>query len=222
MNTKKPVNTEGKGHLDAFGKGSAFLKAAFELLKQTAPHLEGADEAFFYHLGICLAKVELDEEAIDALKTAVSIEPNHVEAHRQVGLLYFLSSQNEQAINSYNEVLRLRPDDVDAYSSLGDCYINLGLYDKAIEAYKKAIQLSPKDEGLHVNLAGALYQKMRKIGPAIREYNEFAGADRISTDLILRNFEVMFGNEQIPGMMKTLRKEGLKDDYGKIYSTTIS
>jgi tetratricopeptide (TPR) repeat protein len=222
MNTKKPINIEGRGHLDPLEKVSAFLKAAFALLKQTVPYLERIDDVFFYHLGICLAKLELDEEAIDALKTVVSVEPNHVEAYRQMGLLYFLSNQLKEAIKSYNEVLRLCPNDVDAYASLGDCYMGIKDYDKAIEAYKQALQLSPKDKGLHVSLAGALYRKMGRIGPAIKEYNEFAGVDRVSTKIILRDFEVMFGSLEIPGMMETLRKEGLNHDYGKIYSTTIS
>jgi len=223
MKTKKTCNTKNMEECSA----SLQLAQLCRLIALGLRELEKIRNKKFAHeilheLGMCFAKLGLDKEAIDTLKTVVSLWPDHVESYRQIGFLYLLSDQNEEAVKWYNEVLRLCPDHLDAYSSLGDCYTNLRLYDKAIEAYKKATQLSPKDEGLHVCLAAALYQKMQKIGPAIRKYNEFAGEDKVSRETILSNFELIFGSEEIPGMMETIRKEGFKHDNGKIQSTTIS
>ena len=173
-----------------------------------------------YELGMCFAKLGLEKEAIDMHKTIVSLWPDHVQSHRQIAFLYFLSDQNAQAIQSYNEVLRLRPDDVDAYSSLGDCYMNVGPFDKAVEAYKKAIQLSPKDEGLHISLAGALFQKMREFGPAMKEYNKLAGVDKVSRKIILRGIESIYAKDEPPDMWGVIRKEGFEYDNGKIQPTT--
>lgn len=169
-----------------------------------------------YELAICFAKLGLDKEAIDTLQTVLSIQPDHVESHRKMGFLYLYLGQNEKAINSYNEVLRLCPDDVDALCSLGDCYIGLRLYGKAVEAFKQALQLSPKDIGIHVSLAAALYMEMRKIGPAIKKYNEFAGKYKVPAKIILPDIRTICGTEEIPGMMENIRKEGLKHDNGKI------
>ena len=221
MNTKKTDNTKSEER-----SASLYLAQVCRHIAVALTELEKTKKNKFagellHELGICFAKLGLEKEAIDMHKTIVSLWPDHVQSHRQMGFLYFISNQFEKAINSYNEVLRLCPDDVDAYCSLGDCYIGFDI-DRAIEAYKRAIQLCPKDEGIHVNLAAALFRKMLEFGPAMEEYNKLAGADKVSRKIILRGMKMIYAKDDPPEMMEVIRKEEFNYDDGKIQSTTSS
>jgi tetratricopeptide (TPR) repeat protein len=207
MNLNKLINTEAQEPRDAIEKGTTFLKAAFELLKQAIDYEENLNEGFFKSLGLCLDQLDLGEEAIDALKIAVSINPNYVEAHSDLGDYCYFSGKYEEAIKSYNELLRLRPNDVDAYGRLGDSYVELGLYEQAIEACKKGIQIHPNDHGLLYGL-GLTYLRMGKIGPAIRIYSELAAKDEFLAQHLLDQIE------------KTTQKGGIQHDNGEIQPTT--
>jgi tetratricopeptide (TPR) repeat protein len=211
MNIKKTDDTkseERSASLD-LARICRVITVALIQLEETKKDKFAAD--ILYELGMCFAKLGLEKEAIDMHKTIVSIWPDYVRSHRQIGFLYFLSNQLGKAINSYNEVLRLCPDDVDAYCSLGDCYIGSDI-DRAIEAYKRAMQLCPKHQGIHINLASALFQKMREFGPAMKEYNKLAGADKVSRKIILDEIKMIHAKEDPPDMMELIRKEGFEYD----------
>jgi len=85
--------------------------------------------------------------AADALKIAVSVDPDNAVAHCNLGEIYRHLGLYEQAVGELKEAERLDPE-------FGDTYINLGIiYDdylpddrKALEYYRKYLELGGSDK----------------------------------------------------------------------------
>ncbi len=100
---------------------------------------------------IDLARLYHDEaqyaRSAEALKIAVSVDPNNAAAHCNLGEVYKHLNLTDDAIRELNEAARLNP-------ALPDTYINLGIiYDdyvidhqKALENYKKYLELGGTDK----------------------------------------------------------------------------
>lgn len=90
------------------------------------------------------AKAELD--------MALKIHPRYMEAHLQMGNIYFYKKEYEKAIEKYNYLLSKLPENEDAFKNLGMAYRERGRQlgqsgqvDKAREYIKNAMSMNPKD-----------------------------------------------------------------------------
>jgi len=87
--------------------------------------------------------------AIDYWRRLVSINPEHLKAHFELGLLYYQKKKRyEKGISEFKKVLELDPQGVTGYSSftynvLGYAYLRKGEFDKAREAFEKYVALLP-------------------------------------------------------------------------------
>lgn len=71
------------------------------------------------------------EEAVEAFKEAINLEPDVGEAHYNLAMAYEELSRLEEAAASYEEALRLKPENRDAHYSLMSVYDDLGRKDDA-------------------------------------------------------------------------------------------
>jgi tetratricopeptide (TPR) repeat protein len=70
---------------------------------------------------------DVDFHQIEALlKKAVTLDPDFVEAHLQIGNLYSAQSKYKDAIPEYARARELNPDLADAYYRLGQAYVRTG------------------------------------------------------------------------------------------------
>lgn len=90
------------------------------------------------------AKAELDK--------ALKIHPRYMEAHLQMGNIYFYKKEYENAIEKYNYLLSKLPENEDAFKNLGMAYRERGRQlgqsgqvDKAREYIKNAMSMNPND-----------------------------------------------------------------------------
>ena len=185
----------------------AEAKAAFEELLGKYP--QEADLHLF--LGITLLRLREPQAAEAAVKRALAVDPNHVEARTLLGWIDSeIHGDFDSAIEEYTKVLELRPDLAEAYNNLGVAQKRKGELDKAAVSFNQALQRRPDysaalsnrgwtfaeenkwaearrdfEQALKVNPGddGALYG----LSQSLREERDYAGAQKTLSQLISRS-----------------------------------
>ena len=96
-------------------------------------------------LGGAYSKLDMRDEALDALGRALALNPNDPDARNAIGVVLTSMNRNEAAIAHLREAVRLRPDHVDAFSNLAIALDNAGQSAAAREAVDKALAISPRN-----------------------------------------------------------------------------
>lgn len=93
------------------------------------------------------------------LHIALSLDPNHVEAHHLKGFMLMGLKDYEGAAAEFKECLRLKPDHYEARNNLGAVYLAQGRYEEAIQVITPLISepLYPTPALAHHNLGYAYY-----------------------------------------------------------------
>jgi tetratricopeptide (TPR) repeat protein len=73
----------------------------------------------------------MHKEAIESYKQAIRIDPDHVEAHNNLGVAYGELGRYQEAIESYKQAIRIDPDHAEAHNNLGNAYLQLNDRDSA-------------------------------------------------------------------------------------------
>jgi tetratricopeptide (TPR) repeat protein len=103
-------------------------------------------------LGSLLMAQGRNEEALPRLLKAVSVEPNDVVGHFNLGLLFMQLRQFPNARIAFENVLGLDPQDAQAEGSLGVVCLHLRQYREAITHLQQALVLDPDDAIARANL----------------------------------------------------------------------
>ena len=196
---------EGRKFL-AEGK-AAEAKATFEELLKEYP--QEADLHLF--LGISLLRLREPQAAEAAVRKALSLNPNHVEARTLLGWMDSeIRGDFEAAVREYSKVVELRPDLPEAYNNLGVAQKRKGDLTKAAESFDKALELKPDYVAAISNrgwvlaeqdrwtLARREFERALAINPgddgalyglsqALREAKDYAGAQNALGRLIARS-----------------------------------
>lgn len=195
----------------AQGKAGAARAAFDELLKQ---YPNEADLHLF--LGISLLRLRDPQAALLAIKKAIGVDPNHVEARTLLGYVELeVRGDVNAALREYQKVVELRPDRAEAYSNLAVAQKRQGELDPAIASLNKALELKPAfaralttrggifaeqykwtearrdfEQALKFNPSddGALYG----LSQALREAKDYAGAQQALSELISRSANFVY------------------------------
>lgn len=132
-------------------------------------------------------------DALSRFRNTVELDPNHVEARMNVGLITLGFRKYDEARDQFTKVLELQSKNYDAMIGLGVAQRGLGDLDGAEASYKKAKELDPKRGDAYFNL-GVLYKDFR----AAKE------ADLRASQTAYRTARDFFKD--------FLTKEGLKND----------
>ena len=128
-----------------------------------------ADE--WYDLGFDLEAVDLDE-ARDAYRRALELDPDHGDAHVNLGRLLQEGGDAAQAVAHYLLALERDPKHATAWYDLGIALEDLRRRPDAIRAYERAIALDPKLADAHFNLS-RLYEAAGKRAAALRSLSRY-------------------------------------------------
>src|SRR5688500_10551420 len=140
-------------------------RAAEEAKSQETP----ADE--WYELACELELTDVSE-AIEAYRRVVALEPDHADAHVNLGRLLHERRAPVAAEKHYQAALRADPDHDTAAFNLGVAFEDLGRLREAIEAYELALRINPENADAHYNLAGILEKRGEKAG-ALQHLNAY-------------------------------------------------
>lgn len=123
-----------------------------------------------------LASVYIDQNAVDKaieeLKVASKLDPEAVEPHAVLSVLYATIDKTDESNREYELALKnaskIQPENINIYKSLGSLYLAQKNYKAAQETYKLIIKLKPEDAEAHFYLA-TLYDELKDRKGAIGE-----------------------------------------------------
>ena len=127
--------------------------------------------------GMVLYREGKVEEAIQAFKEALKVNPTYIYAHYNLGVAYVAQEKFLLALESFQEVIKRQPGEI--YSLYYISYINsrLGNYQPALDALEKLLNVDPTAHPeifLHAHyLLGEVYDHIGKKEEAITYYERF-------------------------------------------------
>jgi tetratricopeptide (TPR) repeat protein len=191
---------------------AAEARATFEELLGQYP--QEADLHLF--LGISLLRLREPHAAEAAVKRALSIDPNHVEARTLLGWIDSeIRGDFDAAIKEYSKVVELRPDLPEAYNNLGVAQKRKGDLVKAEDSFSQALKLKPDYSAAISNRGWVLaeqnqwsdarreFERALVINPgddgalyglsqALAEARDYAGAQKVLSQLIARSANFVY------------------------------
>jgi superkiller protein 3 len=141
-----------------------------------------------------LYKNDQDEQAIEAYKKAISLDPNNGEAYFRLGLAYSATGNKEQAEETfkksaevYEKYLRTNQKDAQAYYIMGQALTRIGnyqedrgkapkVYQEAVTALKKAVALEPENADMYYEL-GVAYNHLFQYQEAVKAFEKATELD---------------------------------------------
>jgi tetratricopeptide (TPR) repeat protein len=110
------------------------------------------------------------QEALEAYREALAIEPDLPEAHDGMGNVLYDMGQYQPAVESFARAVQTKPGFPEAYKNMGDALFKLKRYEDALAAYRRAGALRPGDEDIHFNM-GVTLGMLARYEEAMVEYD---------------------------------------------------
>ncbi|MDD3472269.1 MAG: tetratricopeptide repeat protein, partial [Syntrophaceae bacterium] len=73
----------------------------------------------WFDLGVSYGESGLYQEAIEAYKQAIQIQPDNAATHNNLGTAYGKSGLHKESIESYKQAIQIEPNDAAAHFNLG-------------------------------------------------------------------------------------------------------
>lgn len=116
-------------------------------------------------------------EARLAYEKTIALDPNHIDAHVNLGRILHEDGAPAEAETHYRAALSGDPAHPVAAFNLGVALDDLGRLPEAAAAYRRAIELDPDNPDAHYNLAGILERQNDKAG-AVRHLTRYRALTR--------------------------------------------
>jgi tetratricopeptide (TPR) repeat protein len=145
------------------------------LVRPLAPPAEQA-ETWFERASEWDADPSQWDDAVDAYRRVVAIDPTYAAAWNNLGLLLHRMGRYDDARVAYDRALREAADCAEAAYNLGSLNEDTGDVDNAISCYRHALDVSPNYADAHFNLAGALARSGRG-EEAVRHWQRYLELD---------------------------------------------
>ena len=120
----------------------------------------------------CELEAAAPEEAAEAYRRALAIDPAHADAHVNLGRLLHEAGDADAARDHYRRALEERPEDATAAFNMGVALEDLGRPADALAAYEKAVALDPKNADAHYNAAN-LCERLGRPADAVRHLKDY-------------------------------------------------
>jgi tetratricopeptide (TPR) repeat protein len=145
------------------------------LVRPLAPPAEQA-ETWFERASEWDADPAQWEDAIDAYRRVVAIDPTYAAAWNNLGLLLHRMGRYAEARTAYDRALTESRECAEAAYNLGSLNEDTGDVDESIRCYRRALDVSPDYADAHFNLAGALARAGRG-DEAVRHWQRYLQLD---------------------------------------------
>ena len=124
---------------------------------------------FYNNLGNALKAQDRVDEAMDAYRGALALNPGYAGAHYNLGNAHRKSNDLPKAAACFQKALALAPGQGNALASLGEVTLEMGRADEALPMLIEALTLMPNDADLHCS-AGNAFQALEKSKDAAAAY----------------------------------------------------
>lgn len=160
----------------------------------TPPTQEQTEAQKLLNEGNEFYKNDQDEQAIEAYKKAIELDPNNGEAYFRLGLAYMATGKREEAeesfkksVDVYEKYLRNNQKDAQSYYILGQALVRLGNYQEdrakapkvyleAVAALKKAVAIEPENADMYFEL-GVAYNRLFQYQDAVKAFEKATELD---------------------------------------------
>jgi tetratricopeptide (TPR) repeat protein len=149
-------------------KVAPIAREAFREVQEDGDDLSADD---WYEWG-CELEAAAPDEARDAYRRALVLDPRHADAHVNLGRLLHESGDPSGALAHYEDAMLARPDDATAAFNVGVALEDLGRVPEALSAYEKAVALEPGNADAHYN-AASLYERQGRVQDALRHLKSY-------------------------------------------------
>lgn len=105
--------------------------------------VDRADAEAWFMLGVINGKLERADEAVDCLRTAILLRPDHALTHYNLGTIFRAQGRLDEAARSFGEAVRLDPGQVEAYEKLKEVLLDLGRGEDAARCCLEMLKLYP-------------------------------------------------------------------------------
>ncbi len=185
-------------------EAEAAVKHALELDPNNADaHADYAEILTDEYLTGSGTSTDVLDTAITESKTALSLAPNSVEAHRARGYILEATGNYEESIREYQAADTINGNIEDVHLQLGSNYRALGSYDQAVEEFTKANALNPADPTADL-LISRTYATVGEYAKAV-QYAESSVKAGPSDPNLIGNLGVMYyHNVDWPDAVKEL------------------
>lgn len=139
--------------------------------------LNSDEDTSVIHLNLASSFIKKDDtpKAVEELKSVIKLDPEAVEPHAILALLYTSQNKHEMAAVEYETALKnaakQQPKNIEIYKSLGAIYLQQKKYKEAQDTYLLIIQLAPEDAQAHFYL-GSIYNELKKNNLSEKELKE--------------------------------------------------
>jgi tetratricopeptide (TPR) repeat protein len=100
------------------------------------------------------------QQAVDLLQQGLSIDPENIELHYELGVLYDKMGDSEGAIEKMKQVIEMDPENADALNYLGYTYADGNIHlDKAESLIRRALELDPENGYIMDSMGWVYYRK---------------------------------------------------------------
>ncbi|HMK43975.1 MAG TPA: tetratricopeptide repeat protein [Dissulfurispiraceae bacterium] len=127
------------------------------------------DAAAAMALGEAFENARMHEQAADAYRKALILNPGLTDARIRLGLTAFRSGNYREAAAAFEEVLLARKDSAGILTKLSAAYLALGEYGKSVNLLTRAAELEPENAQIRYNLGVAHFLNGNKNG-AMEQY----------------------------------------------------
>ena len=98
-------------------------------------------------------------------KETLKINPNHVDANNNLGIILLRSGKFQKAISCFEKAIEINPNHANAHNNFGVAFRQLGEHQKAKSCYEKAIKIQPNYASAHNNL-GEVFRQLGELQKA--------------------------------------------------------
>jgi tetratricopeptide (TPR) repeat protein len=136
--------------------GQAEIDSAAYYLRKSLQKNDALSSAWYF-LGQILYRQDQSEEALEAHRRAVSLEPRMYEAHNAIGAIYHEQKKYREALSTYQRSLSIMAFQPEIAADVGDCFLQLNKIPEAISMYQRALKTGNENPLLMFNLGNAFF-----------------------------------------------------------------
>ena len=142
---REPENLEaiyGLGIIYQYEKKYEEAKSYFE----RALSSYGENGAILNSFGVVAANLGDNESARDSFEKAVQIDPNFLDAQKNLAEIYIATKEYEKGIETYQKILKQHGDDIESLLNVGRLYYEIGDIDSTRFILEKVLEIDSENK----------------------------------------------------------------------------
>jgi tetratricopeptide (TPR) repeat protein len=203
---------------------------SFESVQSIAPNTVGAEQTerkpgtmasatTAYESGEKALNSSHYEEAIQAFRESIHLDPDSARAWHSLGVAYFSLKQYDRAIECYKEAVNRDPKSATFWYSLGRTYTAQKQYSDALPVYQRVVGLKPDFVDGWYDF-GRTYRELKNYEQATRAYREVTQLKPDYADAWFDLGYVLWTSQQIDAAVQAFRQVvHIKPDYSVAWSS---